>query len=105
MINRECDLSYDVKRTKTKSDWEIGILLAKFKDEYENGVISKAPETHLYTHTAFIVPKDDGGGCMVVDCSKPHNCSVNRCPGSISEKFSYSGVDTVTDILEKGDFK
>ena len=38
---------------------------------------------------------------MVVDCSKPHNSSVNNCTNSISAKFSYKGVDTV-QICWKG---
>ena len=36
--------------------------------------------------------------------SKPTNCSVYNCTDSIAAKFSYNGVDTVTDVLERGDF-
>ena len=63
VINRCCDLQYGITRRRRKrSEWETGILLAKFKDEYESGIISEAQEIPICTHNVFVVPKDDGGG-------------------------------------------
>ena len=66
VLNRDCDLNYDVKKKK-KSDWEKGILLNKFRTEFKSVVISRTDVKPICTHNAFVVPKDYGSGCMVVD--------------------------------------
>ena len=56
------------------------------------------------THDVFVVPKGDGGGGVVVDCSRPKHVSVNNSTDSVKLKFSYNSLSNVTDLLHQGDY-
>ena len=58
----------------------------------------------ICTHGVFVVPKQDGGGRVVVDCSKPKNNSVNNSTKFVKLKFSYKTISNVTELLEQGDY-
>ena len=52
----------------------------------------------------FVVPKEGGGGRLIIDCSKPHGGSVNCHFDKIASKFKYLSVDNILDCLQPGDF-
>ena len=64
-------------------------------------IVSYTPDC---IHNLFCVPKDDGDGHTIVDCSKPLNKSVNQYIKTIAAKFSYNSVDTVVNNLQMADW-
>ena len=40
----------------------------------------------------------------MVDCSKPEGESVNNFTNEVAVKFSYNGIDDITEIMERGDY-
>ena len=58
----------------------------------------------VFTGYLFIVPKDDGGGRAVIDCSRPEGRAVNNFTSTVTCKFRYLGLDNVVTELAVGDY-
>ena len=84
--------------------WERDLIGEKLKAGLAAGMISEVEEEPTCIHAMFVVPKDGGGGRVVVDCSKPKSSSVNNATSSVASKFKYLGVNHVVDLIEKGDY-
>ena len=52
----------------------------------------------------FCSSEGGGGGCSVVDCSKPEGGSVDAWTNTMAPKFKCKGIDDVIVIWERGDF-
>ena len=72
--------------------------------EQEKDYITSVDIAPLCVHDVFVVPKGDGGGRVVVDCSRPRNKSVNNYTESVKLKFSYKSLAHVTDLLKPNDY-
>ena len=103
VIDPTFEYSYDSCRRKARSEWESNIIERKLRAEIQQGILSVVKEPPACIHGVFVVPKDDGGGRAVVDCSQPPDRSVNNYTASVSCKFSYNGVEDVVDVIEIGD--
>ena len=58
----------------------------------------------LCTHSIGTVPKSSGEGFrIIIDCSAPAGSAVNDYTNHTWNRFSYNSIDTVTDILQRGD--
>ena len=99
VINKDCGVNYRVKERRCSNSWGEGIIREKFQSELASGNIAQVTWELCCSNTVFVVPKDDGGGRTVVDCSKPEGQSVNQHTDGMSAKFSYKGLDNVTNIL------
>ena len=75
--------------TGKKSDWEGEIITKKMREELASGNISEISSKPVCTLVIFVVPKDDGGGRVVVDCSWPEADSVSKFTDEVCRKFSY----------------
>ena len=94
---------YDSAGSKRMSGWEHDLIEEKFRFELGEGMITEVA-TPQCIHGVFVVPKDDGGGRSVIDCSRPRGKSVNEATGTIASKFKYKGVDDVVEMLQRDDF-
>ena len=81
-----------------------GIIQGKLEGEIDRGCISVVGQPPQCVHNIFCVPKDDGGGRAIVDCSRPRGSSVNDFTDAVSVKFSYNSVDDVVEFMEQGDY-
>ena len=95
---------YNPGKLKNKSNWESTIIEEKFRAEERQNYISSVEAVPICTHDVFVVPKGDGGGRVVVDCSRPKHVSVNNSTDSVKLKFSYKSLSNVTDLLQQGDY-
>lgn len=103
-INPHFTNTYDSVRKKKCNAWEANIIDKKLRDEIDTGIVTKVDTPPQCIHGIFVVPKDDGGGRAVVDCSRPYGSSVNNATESVCNKFSYQSVDDVVAKLEIGDY-
>ena len=99
-----CTAEYTPGRSKNKSNWESQIIKNKFEQELQDGKISRVTDTPRCIHDVFVVPKEEGGGRVVVDCSRPKCLSINNYTDCVRLKFSYKSLNDVTDMLQYGDF-
>ena len=96
--------SYDSVSGRKKSNWEKEVIELKLRTEIDMGIITRVEGPPQCVHGIFVVPKDDGSGRTVVDCSRPRDNSVNTAVSEVASKFSYQGVDDVVYCMEKGDY-
>ena len=104
VINPSFRGNYSSGRKGRMKQWESDLIESKLKSELEGGMLTVVKDRPRCTHGIFVVPKDDGGGRAVVDCSKPDDVAVNNFTSEVSRKFSYLGVDDVVEMLEVGDW-
>ena len=64
--------------------WDRDLIGGKLRTELSAGMIS---EVDTCIHVMLVVPKDGGGGRVVVESSKPKSCSVNNATNSVAAKF------------------
>ena len=103
MIDDDCNDAYDVRTIKKGDSWERGIIEDKLKDEMSRGILLKSESKPTCVHSIFVVPKDDGGGRSMVDCSKLVSFSINSFTKGVAPQFRYKGLNDVVENLEKGD--
>ena len=84
--------------------WERDIIERKIWAKLDSGVLSEVKGPPQCIHGMFVVPKDDGGGRTVINCSKPEGKCFNNHTKPVRKKFHYLGVDNVVDMLEKSDY-
>lgn len=104
VIDADFKGTYDSCRSKKRKDGEAEVIEEKLKAELQAGMVSRVVEPPSCIHGIFVVPKDDGGGRSVVDCSRPIGESVNGATKTIASHFCYRGVDDVVDNLRATDF-
>ena len=104
VINPDCEADYIPPFRHTRDREMRGIIQEKLEGEISRGCISVVDHPPPCVHNIFCVPKDDGGGRAIVDCSRPRGSSVNDSTDTVSVKFSYRSVDDVVEIMEQGDY-
>ena len=62
--------TYKCKVSSHLTMWERDLIGDKLRTELSAGMISELEKTNCI-HAMFVVPKDEGGGSLVVDCSQP----------------------------------
>ena len=101
VINPDCQASY---LPKLRQNRDKDIIQTKLLTEIDRGCISVVDQPPTCVHNIFCVPKEDGGGRAIVDCSRPAGESVNLFTDAVAVKFSYKSVDHVAQAMEKGDY-
>ena len=104
VVNPSCSSQYLPPKGTKKSLWELNFIRKHFLSELDQDRVSYVSSTPNCIHDVFVVPKDGGGGRVVVDCSRPKEFSVNNSTDEVKMKFSYKSLGNVTDMLQKGDY-
>lgn len=104
VIDENCNVTYNIKRQRSSSAGENEIIESRLQAELHNGLLIEVDKPPACVHGIFVVPKDDGGGRTVIDCSKPDSGSVNNYTAGVAPKFKYLGIDDVVDLLERNDY-
>ena len=104
VINPDCETAYLPTLRQTRDREIRGMIQGKLEGEIDRGCISVVDQAPPCVHNIFCVPKDDGGGRAIVDCSRPKGRSVNDFTDTVAVKFSYKSVDEVVELMEQGDY-
>ena len=106
VINPSCPSAYYKPNYGTiRSGPSYEVTNHKLKSELATGAVTIVNEPPRCVHGIFSIPKNDGSGMRaIIDCSKPHNLSVNNFTDQICTKFSYKSVDDVVDNMGQGDY-
>ena len=70
---------------RVKSNELRKILDDKIKYELQQDMLSIVPQSLECNHSIFGIPKEDGSGRLIVDCSQPKGASVNTYVDSVCE--------------------
>ena len=84
VINLDCTIKYDAKSRKLKNERDKEIVSDKLRLEFEQGIINVTRNKPTCLHDFVCVPKEDGKGRTIVDCSKPKGESVNNHGDKVS---------------------
>ena len=104
VIDDEFVGTYECRTVKKRLGWESDLIEEKLLSELDRGLLSRVQAPPDCVHSLFVVPKDGGGGRIVIDCSKPKGRSVNSATSTVAKKFKYQSVDNVIEEVEQGDF-
>ena len=104
MIDDNFSGSYECKSNKKTTSWESELIGKKLKSELGSGMLSIVEDVPTCVHSLFVVPKDGGGGRLVIDCSKPKGQLVNSSTDTVAPSFKYKSVDHGVEKLEQGGF-
>ena len=104
VINPDCSLDDHSKHRSVHDDAGRVTTDEKLRTEISRGCISFVDDRPSCVHDLFCVPKENGRGKAIVDCSKPLGRSVNNHTDQVCVKFKYRSVDTVADLMETGDY-
>ena len=63
--------TYECRAVKKWWGWDIDLTEEKLLSELDRGLLSRVDAPLDCVHSLFVVPKDGGGGRIVIDCSKP----------------------------------
>lgn len=104
IINPDCPAQYGNNSSNIKSPIFREIINDKLLCELREDMLSVVPGPLLCNHSIFCVPKTDGGGRAIIDCSRPKNSSINAYTDKIAQKFKYHSVDDIASLMHKGDY-
>lgn len=104
VINWDCEACYDCKQGAGGDPADREAMSAKLRREIEAGALTVVSRRPTCVHRLFCIPKDGGGIRGIVDCSRPEGESVNNYTDEVTVKFSYSSVDDVAELMQRGDY-
>ena len=80
---------------------EMDVLIQSELAQGKLSVVHVKPEC---VHAMGAIRKPSGKIRNITDCSRPENLSINSYMEETFSSFSYKSVDTVTSLLDQGDF-
>ena len=105
VIDSECDSSYDQANYSSITRGDIGkAMTARLEAEIEGGLLTVVEKQCKCTHPLGSVPKGQDDFRAIVDCSSPSGVCVNDYTTNCRTNFSYNSVESVTKVLQVGDF-
>ena len=105
VIDPDCVSVYFQTNYSSITKGEIGIIMGeRVKKEIEAGLVTVVDKPCQCVHPLGSVPKGHDDFRAIVDCSSPTGFCVNEHTGSCRTTFSYNSVETVTQILQEGDY-
>ena len=75
-----------------------------FRSELESGKLSITQDGARCVHAVGAIQKKSGKYCLITDCRRPLNSSVNNFMSATSSKFHYVTFDRICELVEPGDY-
>ena len=105
VIDPDCVSAYKLDNYLSITKGKIGEVMARrLKTEIEAGLLRIVSEPCTCVHPLGSVPKGHDDFRAIVDCSSPTGFCVNDHTMMCRTKFSYNSVESVTHLLQVGDY-
>ena len=105
VINSDCVSAYESGNYSSITEGDVGDrMTARLSEEIDAGLVSVVSEPCICIHPFGCVPKGHDDFRAIVDCSTPAGVCVNDHTDTCRCNFSYNSVESVTDVLQPGDF-
>ena len=105
VIDDTCDSNYNRGNYGSITKGEVGVtMMGRIQAEIDAHMLTVVEHPCRCIHSLGAVPKGDDDYRAIVDCSSPEGDCVNEHTAGCRANFSYNSVESVTEIMQRGDY-